>query len=231
MDVTSAAGDATVKKHYAMGRAPWEIGVVFPDQRTVLCTADSSSGGLITLFVADKPRDLSSGRIYGMKPTQLNAADGGSFSIEWFPLHTESVNDSYVASFLPASGYNDSTKFADIFDYSAPVFIGGNTSRPDLTQLPSGYRQVRIGSRYEWLQLKPGMQALASVLETERLNAYLGGTNEWTKAEGATYDWRTREAYIALTNVANGMLDGHANDVGGPNAIRVTQNNQGQVLR
>jgi len=111
VDVTSALGDVSIKKHYAMGRASWETGVVMPDQRTVLCASDSSSGSIITLFVADKPRDLSSGRIFAMKPKQLNAADGGSWTVEWIPLHTESVNDSYIASFLPSTGWNDSIKF------------------------------------------------------------------------------------------------------------------------
>lgn len=31
-----------------------------PDQRTLISTEDSSQGGVIVMFIADKPKDLSS---------------------------------------------------------------------------------------------------------------------------------------------------------------------------
>jgi len=103
-----------------------------------------------------------------------------------------------------------------MFDYMAPVYNGGVVANGvNVSAMPEGYRSVRAGtSRFEWLKLKDGMGALASALETERMNAYVGGSNEWTKAEGVAYDWRTREAYVALTSVVSPMLDASSTELG-----------------
>lgn len=85
------------------------------------------------------------------------------------------------------------------------------------------------------MQLKDGMQNIAAALETARLTSYFRGCTEWTKLEGMTYDWRTREIYFALTAIQRSMLDqplvNSQGDLGGPNLIRVPQNLNGAVYR
>lgn len=45
---------------------------------------------------------------------------------------------------------------------------------------------------FSLFQLKSGMGALASCMETARMASYMGASTEFTKAEGVTYDAKNR---------------------------------------
>jgi secreted PhoX family phosphatase len=81
----------------------------------------------------------------------------------------------------------------------------------------------------ECLDLQPGMQGIASRLETTRMAAYMGATTELRKEEGITYDIENETLYLAMSAVERGMEDDHSNDAGGPNHIRLPENDCGVV--
>ena len=55
--------DGIPTKHMAMGRRGTKLPYVMPDEKTVYLTDDSYSA-VLTVFVADRPRDLSAGRLW-----------------------------------------------------------------------------------------------------------------------------------------------------------------------
>ncbi|MDV6373197.1 alkaline phosphatase PhoX [Deinococcus arenicola] len=80
-----ADGSTTIKKHYAMGRASWEMALVLPDRKTVYSGDDGTDRGLYK-FVADKAGDLSSGTLYIAKLSQVDdaaSANGKALNISW----------------------------------------------------------------------------------------------------------------------------------------------------
>eukprot|EP00897_Mesotaenium_endlicherianum_P010470 jgi/Mesen1/9451/ME000627S08843 len=111
-------GDVKVGKRYSLGRQSWEVGLTLPDNKVVLGTDDQSSGGMLTMFVATKPGDLTQGRLYGAKLTQLSAEKGGKFSIEWIELNANQVvHEKLIKDAIDYKTYNESkVKFADMFD-------------------------------------------------------------------------------------------------------------------
>ncbi len=68
----NADGTGSAQKHYCLGRISHELIQVMPDERTALMGDDATNGGLF-MFVADKPRDLSSGSLYVAKWNQKSA--------------------------------------------------------------------------------------------------------------------------------------------------------------
>lgn len=193
-------GKTEVVKHFAMGRGTFEMGYVFPDQRTVLFGHDGDNKPL-TMFVADKPRDLSRGTLYAAKLVQLsadNATDGGRFEVQWVKLG-RADNDSVKA--LVDAGI----QFSNIFDVS------------DVNPNDPSYTAVAMGKTApEYLRLKGangGFSAeqitlAAAALETLRYAGYKGATTEFNKLEGLAYNARDNVAYLAITDIANGMETG-----------------------
>jgi uncharacterized protein len=105
-----------------------------------------------TVFVADKAGDLSAGTLYAAKYTQLTAAAGGTFNIEWISLGHATAADVQAAA--------DTTVFSDLFDAEDPVDNGCPTANFTLINAGDYGKQC--------LKVKKGMDMLASRLETRR---------------------------------------------------------------
>ncbi len=206
------AGDASIVKHYAMGRISMELAKVMPDKKTAYITNDGTNTTLYR-FVADKEGDLSSGNLHALKWVQTSADNGGAAKAEWIDLgHSD---DATVKAAIDAG-----TKFSDIFE-TADMADG---------KCADGFTATGAEGRLECLKLKPGMEAVASRLETSRYAAMLGATAEFRKMEGAAYDPTGNRLYVAMTQVAKGMLDSDEKaDVPDHNDIRVEKNDCGAV--
>lgn len=209
-----AAPTAASTKHYAMGRLAFELSYVMPDQKTVYMTDDGTNVGLY-MFVADKAGDLSAGNLYAMKWNQTSASGVGSADLEWISLgHANS------AELKPYIEGDMQVKFADIFE-TADASEEGNC--------PEGFTSINAGGNgQECLQVKTGMEKVASRLETRRYAAVMGATTELRKEEGITFDPTRNKIYLAMSEVARGMesfkKNGSASssyDAGGPDHIQL----------
>ena len=201
-------GSTDIVKHYALGRIARELAEVMPDQRTVYMGDDGKNTGLF-MFIADRKRDLSSGKLYAGKWTQTDAANGGAAELTWILLG--SANDHEIKEMVDA----DQIKFSDIFDFS-------NTDPAD-----SSYRYINTYMGEEWLRLKPGMEKAAAFLETRRYAAYLGATTEFSKMEGISHDPKSGrhyngKAFVVISRLEKGMAD-TAGD------IQLAQNDGGAI--
>ena len=200
----SFAANTEATKHYAMGRIAWELAYVMPDKKTVYAGDDSTNKGMFR-FVADAPGSLSSGTLYIAKLSQTNpkaitTEGGGEFNITWINLGSASNSeiDNYIKRGI---------RFSDMFDYVAPAT--GNATACD-----SGYTATYANNVYECLKLKTsnslGMSAAeiktaASRLEALRFGAIQGGTAEFRKFEGVTFDPKRSKLYIAMSAIGSGM--------------------------
>ncbi len=189
-------GYANVNKRYAMGRLSIEQAYVMPDKKTVYI-ADSSENGGLFLFVADGEEDLSSGTLYAAEWIQEDSIEGGLAEIKWIDL-------GHATQGRIRDTINNGFKFTDIFR------IGH--ANPDRT-CSEGYESINTGSfGHECLAVRTGMENAASRLETRRYAAMMGATTEFKLAGGFAYDHRSKELYIAMREINNGMED---NTVGG----------------
>ncbi|GIL89223.1 hypothetical protein Vretifemale_17072 [Volvox reticuliferus] len=185
-----ATGAPTARKWYTLGRVSVEMGLVMPDKRTVYIADDGRNVGFYK-FVADKAGDLSRGRLYAAKFTQQSAANGGNFTVTWVALGR--TDQDVIAAAIPG------LRFADIFDYAAP--IGGSCAAAGVD-----FRAVKQFYGEECLRLRPGAEMLAAALETRRFAAYLGATTEWSKWEGITFDAGRRRLYTSISDIGDGCL-------------------------
>jgi uncharacterized protein len=85
-------GSGSVRKHYCMGRISHEVVQVMPDQRTVLMGDDWDNGGLF-MFIADAPRDLSSGALYVARWHQISDEGPGAARLSWIRLGAAASRD------------------------------------------------------------------------------------------------------------------------------------------
>jgi secreted PhoX family phosphatase len=208
------ASNVTVEKHYCMGRMALELAYVMPDGKTAYLTDDGTMVGLFK-FVADTAGDLSAGTLYVARMTQTSAADGGSFTIAWIELghatdaEIRALIDSggTASGVIPAGG---KIEFADIFDAVNPTVnpTTGDYEVPGThTGVSHGHDKMVDGTYNEGLMLMPGMEKAAAFLETRRYAAYLGGTMEFRKMEGITFDPDGQKLYLAMSEVSKGMLE------------------------
>jgi secreted PhoX family phosphatase len=195
--------DATVTKHYSMGRVAIELSYVMPNQKTVYTSDDGSRVGLFR-YEADVPGDLSAGTLYVAKWHQTSTGygdnervsdelrDGGTADISWIELGHATNNE--IRDIIDSG-----VTFADIFDED----VDGCTiiSNRDASS--------------ECLKVKPGMEQAAAFLETSRYAGILGGTIEFEKMEGITLDPETNTMYLAMSRVIKEMTDG-AGDISVP---------------
>jgi len=181
-----ADGSTEVTKHFAMGRGTYELAQVLGDQRTLI-TAHDGENRHMTMFVADRAGDLSSGSLYAAKLEQKSAEAGGSFDLQWVKLGHAS-DDAIMA--LVEGGIT----FSDIFEVSdAPT---------------EGFIEVFAGSSKTPEYLKVKNETAAAFLETMRYAAYRGATTEFNKAEGLAYDPEGKRAFLAITDISKGMEEG-----------------------
>jgi hypothetical protein len=206
--------DARVTKLRTIGRFSREQATVAPDRRTVLSTADDKMG-LLAMFVADKPGDLTKGLLYAAKFTNQQGGDGvtglgTTWDVSWVLLGRGDQRQ------LDALASDPSLKFGDIFE----------TAEPDLATLTCpqgfshantyGYLRTQTGGsgtqRYmECLKVRQGREREAAFFETQRYAAMLGATTEFEKLEGVTFSKELKKWYVACATVARGMLDGATN--------------------
>lgn len=198
-------GVATVVKHYAPGRFAREMQEMASDHRTAIGGDDGKNTGLF-MFIADRARDLSAGAIYAAKVTQVSAANGGTYNLQWIKLG-HAGNEEIQAMI------DGGVKFSDIFDF-LPA---------DTTQDTTGYKKVTTYMGTEWLRVKPGMEKAAAFLETRRYAALLGATTEFSKMEYIAYNDRDRKFYITISRVEAGMADTKGD-------IQIARNDGGIIL-
>jgi len=206
------AGEPVVNKHFAMGRMALELAYVMPDEKTVYMTDDGTDVGLF-MFVADTAGDLTAGTLFAAELVQTSAENGGEFNLIWHDM-------GYADQATIATAVADKVTFTDIFDAADPVSEG---------ICPMDYTSVHTTWGHECLSVIEGQETLASRLESRRYAAMLGATTELRKEEGVTFDPDSMTLFVAMSEVAKGMLDGSSNDVGGPNHIKLPENKCGTV--
>lgn len=205
------AGETSVVKHYSMGRGTWEMTKVMPDQKTAYF-GDDGTHGLMSMYIADNPADLSAGTLYAAKWNQTSAdgADGGAADLEWIKLGH--ATDAEVRALI-----DEGLEFNDIFEAIEP-----NSAAPFCAD---GYTHVRSGSTAdECLMVKPGMEKAAAFLETRRYAAIKGATTEFTKMEGIAVNDADKKLYMAISAIRDSMtsMEGEPAD-----DIRLTKNSAG----
>ncbi len=181
-------GRATVEKHRALGRISREIVQVMPDERTAF-QGDDGTYNVLTMFVADRKRDLSAGTLYAAKWNQISdpSVPGGEATLTWYRLGHGTDAEIEVM-------VDGGIKFSDIFETS-PVAAAG------FTTIKAGHSKGLV----EYLKVKPGMEKAAAFLETRRYAAYVGATTEFEKFEGVTVNAKDKKVYVAMTRMSNGM--------------------------
>lgn len=189
-------GTGSIKKHYCMGRISHELVQVMPDERTVLMGDDYTNGALF-LFIADRPRDLSSGTLYAAQyRDELN--ETSTARIQWLRL-----------------GHADSA--------TIEALINARNIRPEhifesLTEDPndSSYTRITLSKKDLWVKLRPAnngftaqeIELAAAFLETHRYAALKGASMAFTKMEGTTVNPQDKVAYSALANIQDSMVKG-----------------------
>lgn len=208
-----AQGTTAVVKHTAMGRFSHEVAVVLPDERTVYLSDDTTAGGGLFLFIADRAKDLSAGTLYAAQ-WKVRDARKNIYSLSWVNLGHAS--DLEVDSFVKSRR----TMFTDLFE----------TAEPADATCPAGFTSIYSTTGHECLKLKPGMELPASRLETRRYAAYKGATTELEKGEGIVFDPRSGTLFFTSSKVSGPMRAADAKtELGGPDQMRMTENACGMV--
>ncbi|MGD9171593.1 MAG: DUF839 domain-containing protein [Candidatus Thiodiazotropha sp.] len=217
--------NATVTKHYSMGRVAHELAYVMPDERTAYISDDGTDVGLF-MFVADAAGDLSAGTLYVAQWNQTSdddATNGGSADLTWVNLGQ--ADDATISAVIDSG-----IRYEDIFT-ETDVNADG-TCPDDYTKVDHTYGEECLqftadtydaGGSYT----EVSMAVIASRLETRRYASMMGGTTEFRKMEGIAHNPDDAVLYIAMSSVEKGMETGDrtlpADD------IRVAQNKCGVV--
>lgn len=214
--VLNEKGDVRVTKHYSMGRFAHELAYVMPDEKTVFLSDDGTNVAIF-MFVADKPKDLSSGTLYAAKWEQRSSKGAGSADIKWVNLgHSSNTNIK--------KALDKKIKFLDIFT-KTDVNNDGRCS-------DSSFTSVNTTMSAECLKVKTGMEEVASRFESRRYAAIKGATTEFRKMEGISFNSNDDILYIAMSSIEKGMEDNAKNgkyDIGGNNDITLSKNKCGAV--
>ncbi|KFA86875.1 alkaline phosphatase PhoX [Archangium violaceum] len=213
------SGATTVTKHYAAGRRALELAYVMPDKKTVYLSDDGSNDGFY-MFVATRPGDLSEGQLYAARwfQTTPSGAPSGRADMYWLPLGPSATNAQVKALI------DGGIQFSHIFETEPQNSDGTCPSAAE------GFRAINTETGRECLRLKPGQELAASRLESRRYAAYVGGTTEFRKTEGITYNVAAHRLYVAFSELNHGMVDDPAGkDLGGGNHVQVARNDCGAV--
>ena len=212
-------GTGSVIKHYCMGRISHELVQVMPDERTVLMGDDFTNSGLF-MFIANKPRDLSSGKLYAAKWHQTSSKGPGAGNLTWIKLGE--ANSDEIERLVKAG-----IKSTDIMEI--------HTKDPK----DASFTKIGYSGKTNWVKLKPGMEKAAAFLETHRYAALSGASLGFTKMEGTTVNIKDKKAYSAMSYIYKTMTDGSTDiHVEGPKAGAVYEHslqggqkdNHGQMI-
>ncbi len=227
-------GKPEVKKRYAMGRVSFELGLVMPDERTVYLS-DDAKDGIRLMFIADNPRDLSSGTLYAAKWKQTMSFSGGQADLKWIKLghSNENTITKYLDNRLTFSDIFESKflksgkeKFSNISSYTPIYVFHGYTPKSnssirnldtfkvikDITTIKNSKNKIYGKTKTEYLKIKKGMETAAAFLETRRFAALKGATTEFTKMEGQAINKKDKKLYTAISKAYKGMLKGENGD-------------------
>jgi len=201
-------GTTRVARHYAMGRATWEVAAVAPDGKTVYYGDDGRYTGLF-MFVADRPGDLSSGTLYAAKWVQVSAENGGEAKLAWIRLgHGDDIT------------LREAAQHERFSSTESTIFEFADGPREGFTAIQAGTKKP------EYVRLRPGKEQVAPFLETRRYAALLGATTEFNKMEDVEFDPITKRVFIAMSRIDEGMTE---NDGGPRDDIRLPRNGAGAV--
>ena len=206
------AGDASPKKHFSMGRVAVELAYVMPDMKTTYISDDGTNVGFF-MFVADTAKDLSAGTLYAAKWNQIHGRSGGFADLTW-------VNLGHADDGVIQEAIESGITFSD-------VFTAGKTGKDGSCE--EGFTSINTTDGHECLQLKEGMETIASRVETRRYAAMQGATTEFRKEEGISFDPSTSTLYVAMSEIAKGMEAEGKYDLGGNNDIQLPKNKCGVV--
>ncbi len=217
-------------KHYATGKFTPEVAVVMPDNRTVYMLDDGSYTGMF-MFIADKPKDMTSGFLYLAKLTQKSKddTDGGEFSVDWVPLgHAdEDTLKEYVDRGISLS---------DMFDVGDPANCGAGYTKMNgyetgkagmCVRLKDGTNGSKISSKFN---NTTEVHQAAGFLEPRKYGVLYGGTMEFSKGEGVTYDHDQDAIYFAISRIEGSMKKGEVTKSGSDH-IRLKENKCGGVFK
>ena len=195
-----------------------QMSYVMPDLKTVYGT-DDGTNVFWTFFKAYKAKDLTRGKNYCAKFTQTSKAgsDAKDFTaeIEWIEMPT--------ASEFEVKSAIEKETFMTLFD--------DEECKEDGTCPTEGFKSTNTsGKGCMCLKVKKGKEKLAGTLEKRHYAGMLGCTTEFRKWEGITYDPVSKKMWTAISEVSKGMEDGHKNDLGTPNHIKLKANKCGCVM-
>lgn len=190
VDGSGTEAKFTYQKHYSMGRAAWEMAYVMPDEKTAYLSDDGSNVGFY-MYVADKAQDLSAGTLYTAKWIQTSNIGAGKADLMWIKMGH--ATDAELKTLLDAK-----PTFDDIFETAN---YEGNLTCPENFTYSNAYKKE------ECLKVKDGKEKHAAFFETTRYASMLGGTTEFSKEEGITFNPDQNRLYVAMSRVEKGMVD------------------------
>ena len=226
-----AEGKSRIFKRYAMGRVSLEMGQVMPDEKTVYLT-DDGYDVVRLMFIADRPRDLSSGTLYAARWNQVSEENGGEANLKWIRLGhgnekeifkwiNKRITFSQIFDWVESSFYDvsDHPEYKPVYVYQGfhtkpayphqeivEFFIDENKSQRKSFLKP--FEVKELDSKLQYLRVKPGMEKAAAFLETRKFAGIKGATTEFTKLEGQALNISDRKLYTVSSKVKLGMLKG-----------------------
>jgi secreted PhoX family phosphatase len=218
-------GTSQVAKHYVTGKYTPELALVMPDQKTFYMSDDGNGKGLYKFVSDEKIKGFVknwSGTLYMAKAQQISKRDGGEFAISWIRLGHSS--DTEIKSEI-----DKGIKLSDIFD----------VKELQDGRCYEGYKHIFEDARSYCLRLKDAKESslfkdnealknAAGFLESRKYGIYLGGTSEFVKEEGITYDEERNVIYMAMSSIKGAMLDDYKT-IESANDIRLEKNICGAV--
>jgi secreted PhoX family phosphatase len=217
-------------KHFSTGKFTPEVAVVMPDNKTMYMLDDGSYTGMF-MYKADTARDLSEGTLYMAHINQVSPdnADGGTLGIQWIRLGHAS--DEEIAEYISRDLH-----MSDMFDIEDPEDCPANFEMMNVYDTNGASMCVRLKDGTNGSSISSKFASAAEVhqaaafLEPRKYGVLLGGTTEFSKGEGVTYDWDNNYAYFVMSRVEASMTAGQGTTPTRDD-IRLKQNKCGVMFK
>jgi secreted PhoX family phosphatase len=217
-------------KHFSTGKFTPEVAVVMPDKKTMYMLDDGAYTGMF-MYKADNEEDISAGTLYMASINQISPdnADGGTLGIQWIKLGhaTDSEIKAYVDKGLHMSDMFDIEDPANCPANFSMMYVYDTEGDPMCIRLKDGTKGSEISPKFAGSE--EARQA-AAFLEPRKYGVLLGGTTEFSKGEGVTYDWDNNYAYFVMSRVEKSMEAGKGTTPSRDD-IRLKQNKCGVVFK